>query len=284
MNRIVAWLLLFLAMALPAAGLGTPGVLTNGSSVNLPFQLPGGVTGDVTVSFESVTGLSLPDLGISVSLVSATDPALLARLPEGTAIPAGFPVLVRIEPPPLGGLAFTGVATVQIHPSGLPYAPDNPLRLVAAPLGGAFADITTALQTVPSINLDTSYRVIGSKAGFSEFLIVTDATPPDRAAAQKLDALDQILQANAGRIADPVRAELAGELAATRAHLNEGNGGDVASALQDLDFFLATAERHSGTDIPDIWRAQRDLVNVAGLLRAGAQTLQFSLRLQQQGQ
>jgi hypothetical protein len=277
MNRIVAWLLLLLAVALPSAG-QTPGVVTNGSSVNLPFQLPGGATGDVTVSFESVTGLSLPNLGISARLVSATDPALLARLPEGTAIPAGFPVLVRIEPPAAGGLAFTGVASVQIHPSGLPYAPDNPLRLLAAPLDGVFADITAAIKTVPSINMDTSYRVIGSKAGFSEFLIAVDSTPLDQAVTAKLDALDQILLDNAGQIAGPVRTELAAELAATHTHLRQG---DTSAAIQDLDLFLATAEQHSGPDIPNIWRAQRDLVNVAGLLRAGAQTLQFSLRLQQ---
>lgn len=278
MNRIVAWLLLLLAMALPSAGQGTPGVLADGSSVNLPFQLPGGATGEVTVSFESVTGLSLPNLGISARLVAATDPALLARLPEGTAIPAGFPVLVTIEPPAAGGLAFTGVVSVQVHPSGLPYAPDNPLRLLAAPLGGVFADITTAIQTIPSVNLDTSYRVIGSKAGFSEFLIVTDPAPPDQAAADKLDALDRIFLDNAGRIAGPVRADLAAGLAATRAHLRQG---DTAAALQDLDLFLATVQQHSGPDIPNIWRAERDLTNVAGLLRAGAQTLQLSLRLQQ---
>ena len=38
-------------------------------------------------------------------------------------------------------------------------------------------------------------------------------------------------------------------------------------------------EDHSGSDIPEVWRAARDLDNVAGYLRAGADTLRFSLNL-----
>jgi hypothetical protein len=269
MNRIVAWLLLLLAAALPT--------FASGSSIDVPLALPGGPAGDLTVTFESVDGLTPDSLGVSAQVISTGDPSLLARLPAGTSIPAGFPVLVRIEPPATGGLSFHGVVSIQIHTPNLPSSSDV-LRLVAAPLGGVFADITTAIHKVPSINLDTSYRVIGSKAGFSEFLIVTDTTAPDRAAAAKLDRLDQVLLDNAGLISEPVRADLSAELAAARSHIHQG---DTAAAIQDLDLFLATAQQHSGAGIPDVWRAQRDLTNVAGLLRVGAMTLQLSLRQQQ---
>jgi hypothetical protein len=278
MNRIFRWCVLFLIAALPAAGQGIAGPSVSGSSVDVPFSLPGGVTGDVTVSFESVTGLTPDSLGVSVQAVSPTDAGLLARLPPGAAIPAGFPVLVRIEPTPSGGLSFTGVATIQIRTPNLPSTADV-LRLVAAPLGGVFAEITAVREKAPRLDWNTDYRVIGTKGGFSEFLIVADPTPLDQVIAAKLDRLDRILADNAGAIPEPVRDDLAGELAAVRSH---SLPGDEAAALQDLDLFLDMVERHSGSDIPDVWRAARDRVNVAGLLRAGGNTLGFSLHLRQE--
>ena len=42
--------------------------------------------------------------------------------------------------------------------------------------------------------------------------------------------------------------------------------------------FSRYVKAHSGEDIPDVWRANcSPLVNVAGLLRSGADTLRFSL-------
>jgi hypothetical protein len=277
MNRIWIGFLLVLIAAVPAAGQGIGNPL-GGNSVSLPISLPGGVTGDLTVSFESVTGLSLPNLGISVQLVSPTDAGLLARLPATVSIPPGFPVLVRIEPTPAGGFAFTGIASLQLHTVNLASAPNSPMRLYAAPVGGPFADITSSVAKVTDLKWDTSFRAIGSKGGFSEFLIVADATPLDQAVGIKLDRLDQILAANAGAIPEAVRADLAADLAAVRAHSLAGDG---AAAIQDLDVFLATVEQHSGSEIPNVWRAARDRVNVAGLLRAGANTLQLSLHLLQ---
>lgn len=278
MDRIFRWCVLLLIAALPAAGQGIPGPSVSGSSVDVPFSLPGGAMGDVTVSFESVTGLTPDSLGISVQAVSPTDAGLLARLPPGASIPAGFPVLVRIEPTPSGGLSFTGVATIQISAPNLPSTTDV-LRLVAAPLGGVFADITAVREKVPSVNWTTDYRVIGTKGGFSEFLIVADPTPLDQAITAKLDRLDQILSDNAGAIPGPLRGDLSSEVAAIRAQYLQGN---VTAALQRLDLFLDTVEQHSGPDIPDVWRAARDRVNVAGMLRAAGSTLGFSLHLRQE--
>ena len=278
MKGTLVGFLLVLAAAVPAAGqgIGNP-PLGGGNSVSLPIALPGGITGEITVSFEGVTGLSPDSLGVSAQLVSPADPVLGARLPATVAIPAGFPVLVRIEPTPAGGLAFTGVASIQIRALGLPDAQDT-LRLVAAPLDGPFEDITASVQRATDLKLDTSYRVLGSKGGFSEFLVVVDPTLPDQAVGAKLGRLDQILAANAGAIPEAVRADLAAELAAVRAH---SLPGDEAAALQELDLFTGTIRQHSGTEILDIWRAARDRVNVAGLLRAAADTLRFSLRLRQ---
>ena len=275
MSRILMGSLLLLALAVPAAGQGT------GNSVTLPIALPGGILGDVTVSFESVNGLTPDNLGVSARLVSPFDPLLGARLPSTVSIPLGFPVLIAIEPTPAGGLSFTGVATVQIHTPPLLNVLNlgSSLRLVSATLGGPFEDNTKSVQSDASnVRWTTSFRAIGSKGGFSEFLVVIDLRPLNQAIGAKLNRLDQILADNAGAIPEAVRTELAAELADARAH---SLAGDEAAAIQDLDDFIATVQQHSGTDIPDVWRAARDRVNVAGLLRAGAETLQFSLRLRQ---
>jgi hypothetical protein len=274
MHRTLAWLLLVaLAAALPAAGQVptvpiVPSLPTvGGNSIIVPLALPGGISTELTVTFETVSRLNLASLGISARLVSPTDAGLLARLPPGVAIPAGFPVLVQIEPTPGGGLAFTGIASIQIASPSLPPTPD--LRLYTSHLGEDFRDLT-------SLKWDSSYRVIGSTGGFSEFLAVVDSTPSAQAVAAKLDRLDRIFADNADAIAAPVRPEIAAELAAIRARVQAGN---ATAAIQEVDAFLATVERHSGPEIPDVWRAARDRVDVAGLLRAEGRTLRFSLDL-----
>jgi uncharacterized protein DUF6689 len=266
MKRILVLFLFALTAALPALG--------SGGLLSVPVSLLGGITGTLTVSFDSVSGLSLSALGVSVNPVSLLDTSLRARLPSGVSIPLGIPVLIHVDPPSTGGLVFNGVTAVQLQTLSLLFPSTSP-RMYGASNGGNFTDMTTALQ---SVNLDTSYRVIGTRGGFSEFLIVSDTRPVDTVIAEKLDQLDQILADNSGAISAPVAADLAAELAATRSHVNAGN---PAAAVTDLNTFLATVATHSGTDIPDVWRATRDLTDVAGLLTAGAQTLQFSLRVKQ---
>lgn len=268
MQRTLAWLFVAVlgitGMALPAAAqLPTVG----GNSIDVPLNLPGGISGDLLVSFETVSRLDLASLGASAHLVSPLDLGFLARLPPNTTLPLGFPVVIQIEPTPTGGLAFTGATAIQIASPTLPPTPD--LRLLTASLGGAFHDATT-------VGWDTSYRVIGATGGFSEFVIVIDKTPKTQAVATKLDALGALLNANAGAIAEPVKTELTVELAALRAKIQ---AGQTTAAVQELDAFLATVGRHSGVEIPNVWRATRDVVDVAGLLTAAGKTLRFSLQL-----
>jgi hypothetical protein len=252
MKKIFAGCLLALATALPAAG----------QTLNIPIVLPG-VLADLTVSLEGATGLSLLNLGVSAQLVSPFNPGLRSRLPSTVSIPLTLPLLVRIEPLLNGGLAFHGVATVQLLSL---LTPRSSSRMYAASSGGSFEDITT---------VSSSYRVLGTRGGFSEFLIVIDHTPSNVVIAQKLDHLDQILAENAGSITGGVYTDLAAQLAVLRGHVE---GGQTATAIQDVDVFLETVAQHSGTDIPNVWRAARDLVNVAGKLQAGGETLRFSLQ------
>jgi hypothetical protein len=277
MRRILAILAFVLPVALPAAGqgllgLGTQGIASatvSGSSISVTVALPGGLGADLTLSFEDVSGLSLASLGVSARLINPLDPVLLARLPGGVA-PA-LPVMLRIEPPLTGPLTFTGIASLEIHTHNLLYTAGCPLRLFSAPVGGAFQDITVAMGP-------GSYRAVGNKGGFSEFLIVSDTRPVDPVITLKLDRLEGMLDDYTASIPGPLYDDLEARLDAVRAEFTQG---DTLAAIAEVDGFLAVVEQHSGTEIPDVWRSARDLKNVAGYLRAEAGTLRFSLALKQ---
>ncbi len=293
MKRILGWFLVILAAALPAAGqiplagqlpgagqlatapgAAVPGLpliddLLGDGPIYLPVGLPGIPLASLIVGFEQGIALNLLNLGVSVWPISSNNPGLLARLPPGVTIAPGFPLLIRIEPPAAGGLAFSGIARLEVFAPTLRPATAAARRLFGAPTGGSFIDITDT-------ETGSTYRVIGSRGGFSEFLVVYDPTPVDQVITAKLDRLAQLLVTHAGAIPAPVHAELAARLAAVQALQGQG---DTAAALVELESFLATVEANSGgTGIPDVWRAARDLVNVAGELRAAGRTLRFSLR------
>ena len=270
MSRILAWLTIVLSTALPAAAVtqGVVNAVVNGSSVSATVSLPGGFGADVTLSFENVTGLNLTSLGVSAQLINPTDPALLARLPAGS-VPLAFPVLLRIEPPAAGGLSFRGITSLDVHTHNLQYIAGCPLRIYSAHAGEPFKDITASMGA-------GSYRVRGTEGGFSDFLIVADTRPVDQVIQAKLGALDEELNEYASSLPGPLYNDLSARLAAVR---DDVALAATAAAVQEIDGFLAVVQQHSGTDIPDVWRAARDVENVAGYLRAGAMTLRFSLGL-----
>jgi hypothetical protein len=184
-------------------------------------------------------------------------------------VPSGFPVLLRIEPPASGGLAFRGITTLEIHTHNLGYVTGSPLRIFSAPLGGPFKDITVAMGP-------GSYRARGSTGGFSEFLILADVRPVDQVIKAKLNRLEQMLDDYAALTPGTLYDDLEERLEDVRADYARGA---TAEAIQGVDGFLAVVQEHAGTDIPNLWRSARDVQNVAGYLRAGAMTLRFSLAL-----
>jgi hypothetical protein len=258
----------FLLLSLPASAQGLVDVTVHGNELRAGVSLPGGIGADLSISFEQVEGLSLENLGLSAQLVSLLDPNLLSRL-SGASIPAAFPMLLRIEPPAGGGLTFHGVATIDLHTHNLPFLPGCPLRIFAASLGGPFQDITVSMGI-------GSYRARGRKGDFSEFLILVDLRPVNRVINEKLGRLDGILAANEAEIAPAVHDELTRLAAEIRA---AHTAGRTREAITKVEAFLAVVESHSGSEIPDVWRSARDLVNVAGRLQAAGETLRFSLSL-----
>lgn len=276
MTRKVAWtpwLLVFLLLAatVPASAGGIVGAQVEGNAVEAKIRLPGGVGADLTVSFEQVVGLSPANLGLSARLLGAADLlALASRLPSSlVSVPSGFPVLLTIEPPQTGGLSFSGVATVELYTHALTFLPGCPFRLYAAPLGGAFHDITGS-------NTGGSYRVRGSKGEFSEFLIVADTRLLGQAIDVKFSRLGQKLTSHAAAITPAVYSDLVAILDAAEAAYDSG---DTLGAIAAVETFADTVKDRSGSDVPDVWRSARDLTNAAGDLRAAAATLRFSLLL-----
>lgn len=262
---------LMVVVSPPLAAEGITAVTIDGNEVRATIDLAGSIAADLTVTFEEVVGLSEESLGLSAELVDPTDASILSRMPDPslTGIPSAFPVRVWIEPPSGGPLSFSGIVAVELYTHNLSYTGDTPLRLFAAPAGGPFRDITEFMGT-------GSYRVRGSRGEFSEFLIVTDLRATSSVITEKFQHLDELLLLHSGEIAPAVLDELEQELSAARSAYA---AGDRVAAIQQVEEFAATVHTHGGTEIPDVWRASRDLDNVAGALRAGALTLRFGLNL-----
>jgi hypothetical protein len=239
----------------------------SGNELTARIELPGGIAADLSVKFESVVGLNANALTLSANLVSPKDAILLSRLGSGISIPAGFPVVVKIEPTASSALAFEGVYNLSIYTHNLTLGANSPLRLYRSPAGGSFQDMTGYLQA-------GSVRAGGSGPGFSEFLIAADVRPIDAVIAGKFDVLQGQLSANSSAISPAVAADLQQRLNAARAAYNTGA---IAAAIDGVNGFAGAVKSQGGDAIPNVWRANGGPVNVAGLLRSSADTLKYSL-------
>lgn len=268
----VAGVVLLAACAGSVSAAGIVDAWSEPSSVGATIELPGGIGAELTVSFESAVGLSPASLGLSAELLDLSGlAAIQSRLPGSlVSVPAAFPVLLTVEPTAGGGLSFSGMATIELYTHDLLYVPGSPLRLFAAPLGGDFVDITGSTGA-------GSYRVRGHKGKFSEFVIVADLRPLSSVIQGKFARLRGLLYDYETEIDSTVFASLEALLDA--ADIAYGNG-DLETVIGTVEELADAVEDASGAGIPDVWRSSRDLVNVAGELRAAAQTLRFSLLLQ----
>ena len=261
------FLLLALLLPLPLAATEILNPIVVGNELRAGISLPGGISADIAVTFEQVEGLTVESLGLDASLVSLT-PDLLERL-GGALVPSALPLLITIAPPAGGGLSFQGVVDINVHTHLLPFTVDTPLRLFGASPGGPFHDITVSMGM-------GSYRARGRKGSFSQFLILVDLRRVNTVIADKLDRLDSLLADNEAQIAPAVFTDLTALAAQIR---SKHSAGRTQEAIARTEEFVALVTSHSGTDIPDVWRATRDVVNVAGRLRAAGDTLRFSLIL-----
>jgi hypothetical protein len=262
----------FTTLPVWAAG-GLTNVEISGNRVTATIGLTGDVKANLELRFEQVLGLNVQNLGLSAKLIDPADLSLAARLPASSTVPVAFPVLISIDAPSTGSLAFSGVVAIDLHTHNLAYTPNTPLRLLAAESGKNFQDITAS-------NSLGSYRTGANKGGFSEFLIVADLRPVNTVITEKFQRLQSKLTDNASSIAGPVLTALQSTLDAARASFL---ANDPLAAADKIQQFAELARQNAGSAIPDVWRSTRDIVNVAGDLRSGASTLKFSLLLKASG-
>jgi hypothetical protein len=269
-NRLdVVLLSLLLLSASPVPGFAqtalTPSI--SGNELTARIELAGGVAADLSIKFENVVGLNSNALALTATLVNPGDLTLLSRLPSGVSIPAGFPIVLKIEPSAASALAFEGVYNLSLYTHNLTLGANSPLRLYRAPGGGSFQDMTGYLQA-------GSVRAGGSGPGFSEFLIAADTRQVDSVIAGKFDALQNFLSASASAIPATVAADLQQRLNGARSAYGTGA---LPAAIDGVSGFADEVKKQSGAAVPNVWRANGGPANVAGILRSAADTLKYSL-------
>jgi hypothetical protein len=177
--------------------------------------------------------------------------------------------MIRIGPAPGSTLSYRGVAKVELHTHLLFLDLDLPLDLAKSPNGGGFKDITVSEGA-------GSYRVGGSTGGFSDFLIVLDLRNIDNVINLKFNDLQAALNSYSGTMPPAVASTLQTKLSQSRAAYQAGN---LTEAIDQIASFSSYVLAHSGADIPDVWWASDpSVINVAGILRSGADSVKFSLQ------
>ncbi len=220
---------------------------------------------DLRLDFDDASGLNPASLGVSAALVDASAAALLSRLPTGggTLVPAELPLMITIEPTTLGGLSFRRVVHVELHTHALVYTAGSRYRLLKAPLGGSFRDITGSVTA-------GSVRTRGTTGGFSQFLVVLDARPTLDVISGKLARL----RAEVSKLPALEAAPLQAQLDAVEAGLGDERYADAIGAAEAM---RQRVSARAGLAIPQEWHALRDRDNISGELLAGLDSLVFSI-------
>jgi hypothetical protein len=264
----VALALLLLAVPIAQAQVVVT-IIGDTARADINIAAPGGpYTADLVIEFRDPVNLTPACLGISATALDAAGIAAInARLPAAAqAIDPAFPVLVTVEPPPACGLAFRGEYRLSLRTTNLVYASQSPYRLYKAPVGGAFADVTGAVES-------GSVRARGSGGAFSEFVLVQDA---NQDYATQLDAAYLALEE---RLDDPeigvtAMTTLLTDLEASRTAAAAVDYPAAIAAMLRLD---GHAQAFSDDGVPGRWRAQRDLDNIEGDLLGRSANVRFLL-------
>ena len=266
MGMGIIWFVLVSGLVTAPVFGGLEDLEIDGNTVTAQIKFGLFLSADLTIEFEDAEGLTEEDLGLSAQQVSPLDLGLLARLPTGTSIPAGFPVLVHLHAPETGDLSFQGVASVELDTSNLIYS--STLRLFAAPSGGDFVDVTAFAD-------DGSFRARGLVPDWGRCLLVgLDPLTLLQSIGLHLDLLDGVLESLDSVIETAAYGDLEDLLEEVR---DQYEGDDTEAAIEALDEFVEAVVEESGDDVPDVWTAGEDLTNAAGELRTAAAALRFHL-------
>ncbi len=269
---IVVTLSLLLAGNMARAG-GVNTVIVDGTRAVTTISLPrpGGGSFDAVLEleFNNPQNLTVACLGIGAAVLdSAAIAGIQTRLPDpiNQIVDPNFPVLITVEPPAGCGLAFEDEYQVSLISSNLVYQNFSPYRLMKAPTGASFRDITLSVTA-------GSVRTRGCGGSFSEFLIVLD--PLQNYALQTqfgFSTLNTLL-------ADPAFGPTARQTLQADAELSRAafDANDYPAAIARIEDLLAHATVLRGSALPNHWRSQRDMLNLKGEVASLGLHLKFLL-------
>jgi hypothetical protein len=224
---------------------------------------------DFELEFHNPQNLTVACVGIDADVLDAVEIAdIESRLPDpaNQSIDPAFPVRVTVEPPIACGLSFEDEVHVEFDTPDLVFAPFSPYRLMKAPLGGDFHDITASV-------IAGSVRSRGSGGSFSEFVMIADSLQDHAADADAAyDALEARLDDPA--IALTAQLTLQTDVALSRAAYDADNHAQAIALLDDLDLHCATL---GGPALPNVWRSARDLVNAEAEIVTLGRNIKFAL-------
>ena len=285
--RLVLLTLLMLILLVPAvpALAGGPCVVTteivDGRKFKADICLPnpgGGANYEMSFDLEfhvdpdnplSLQNLTVPCVGFSVAVLDAAGLAdVQSRLPDpiNQAVDPALPLKITIEPPVACGLAFEDDYDVDFDATNLTYVPFSPYRLMKAPVGGSYADITGVVSA-------GSVRARGCGGTFSEFVLVTTAV--QNYSAELVAGYAQLqAQIASAAIGPTAAATLDSDRAVSQAAFNVA---DYAEAILRLDDLLDHCGVLGGPVLPNRWRSARDLDNLEGEIVAQSAHLKFLL-------
>lgn len=250
------------------------------AEIALPSAAVPTYTATLRLEFTSPENLSVENLGIEAFVISPA--AIQTRLPSlQVTVPNDFPVLIRVEPP-FGNsllassfeldepgsleLGFRNSVAVEVRTTNLPFVQDGPARLLRAPLGKPFVDITSEV-------IAGSIRTRARTGGFSEFVIANDLRNDEVRAADEYVRAD--LRLDDPAIAPALAATLEAALALSRTEFDNDNFDIALLRLQDFDALVAAS---ASGPLPNRYRARRDLNNVRGEIETLSANIAFFLR------
>ncbi|MCB1629814.1 MAG: hypothetical protein KDI48_18945 [Xanthomonadales bacterium] len=267
------WVLLWILLGAQAQAADSIVITIDGLKAKAEIQLdgPGGIVYDVDfeLEFHEVDNLTEACLGLTADVLDPIEIANIeSRLPDpvNQRIDPAFPVRVTVEPPAGCGLAFNDEVHVEMDTPELVWAPFSPYRLMKAPIGGAFTNITSAVVA-------GSIRSRGNSGRFSEFVMVEDQLQDHAgqvtAAFTQLDAL-----LADSRLASTAKQTLEADAATSKAAFTAGDFAAAEARLLELTDHCGVL---GGTALPNRWRAARDLDNLEGEIVSRSEHLRFLL-------
>lgn len=257
--------LLWLLVLVPGLGAAqVTVVIVGGDKADITISLPGDdedlITAGMEVEFENPVNLTAECLNVSAVVLDAAGLlAANARMPGPPgrfAIDPAFPLLVTIEPLESCNLQFDNQIEFEIHTELLGFSFPSVYRLMKAPVGGTFQDVTAAV-------VSGSIRARGSGGRFSEFVVAENLVVDYTAdALEGFALLEARIRAN--DLSLLARQVLLEDLRVARQAFDRGFHADAISRLQAM---VATTRSLGGGAIPNRWRSERDLVNAVGEIK-----------------